>query len=459
MSHQGPPQRKPLPALRLFEPSDSDHTGVQERLGFAPEESTMITSLERLEGAESTGVSEVNEVEPIFDESPSEVSTDPAGEVSAEERRTEGQRGGQVTPPPLAPPPLGSLPSLREPPAFQAPLAQPVISQPVIPQPVIPQPIPVQQDLEPPAVSVNESQTPLIMSLEEQHRPTDELPSTSIHSAPPASSLESAVSTVEGGGTGQRGVMITGFNARGGVGSTSLLLSLAGALQSRGFKVVIVDMDLQLATLSSSLEVKLERSLAELVMEAQASAGPIRSAFDQHKSGVAVVAQEERISEISNVTPERLPRFFDALRQGFDVVLVDGLRSFSDIAVAVMDEADMVLLPVTQDIPAVRSARKVIKLFARLGYEGGKSRVVLNRFHKRAMVNEEVIEEHLRCVISERLPNDFRFVAQGLAEGELLHFINPKHPFCLAVDRLAAQLMGFPAPVQRQGLLSRLLGR
>ena len=194
-------------------------------------------------------------------------------------------------------------------------------------------------------------------------------------------------------------------------------------------------------------------------MEAQSSAGPIRSAFDQHKSGVAVVAQEERISEISNVTPERLPRFFNALRQSFDVVLVDGLRSFSDIAVAVMDEADMVLLPVTQDIPAVRSARKVIKLFARLGYEGGKSRVVLNRFHKRAMVSEEVIEEHLRCVISERLPNDFRFVAQGLAEGELLHLINPKHPFCLAVDRLAAQLMGFPAPVQKQGLLARLFGR
>ena len=453
MSHQGPPKRKPLPALRLFEPSEADLTGVQERLGFNPEESTMITSLERLEGAESTALPDVASGEEVFEESPSEVSTDPGSLVSPEQVHEEGQRGAQVTPPPLTPPPLSTLPSLSEPPAFH-----------VSPQPVSPQPV------SPSTVELNEPRQLTEMSVEEEHRPTDELPSSPSYAEPftsqplasqPLASqpLESSVSTADTGATGQRGVMITGFNARGGVGSTSLLLSLAGALQCRGFKVVIVDMDLQLATLSSSLEVKLERSLAELVMEAQSSAGPIRSAFDQHKSGVAVVAQEERISEISNVTPERLPRFFNALRQSFDVVLVDGLRSFSDIAVAVMDEADMVLLPVTQDIPAVRSARKVIKLFARLGYEGGKSRVVLNRFHKRAMVSEEVIEEHLRCVISERLPNDFRFVAQGLAEGELLHLINPKHPFCLAVDRLAAQLMGFPAPVQKQGLLARLFGR
>jgi pilus assembly protein CpaE len=231
---------------------------------------------------------------------------------------------------------------------------------------------------------------------------------------------------------------------------------LAGALQTRGFRVVIVDMDLQLATLSASLEVKLERSLAELVMETLSAEGPIRSAFDQHKSGVSLIAQEERISEISAVTPERLPRFFSALKQGFDVILVDGLRNFSDLAVAVMDEADMVLLPVTQDIPAVRSARKVLKLFTRLGYEGGKARVILNRFHRRSLVTPEVIEEHLRCVISERLPNDFRFVSQGLTEGELLHQLDPQHPFCLAIDRLAAQLMGFPKPDQRQGLLKRI---
>ena len=250
--------------------------------------------------------------------------------------------------------------------------------------------------------------------------------------------------------------MIAFFNPRGGVGNTSLVVNLGGALQRMGLRVALVDMDLQLAALPSSLEVKLERSLAELVMEAYQSEGPLRSALDQHHSGLTLIAQEERISEISMVTPDRLPRFFEALRESFDVVLVDGLRNFSDLAVSVMDEADVVTVALTQDIPAVRSARKALKLFSRLGYSGGKTRVVLNRFHKRAMIGDAVIEEHLGVLITERIPNDFPFVSRGLSEGELLHTFNPKHPVCLAVDRLAAQLIGYQAPVQRVGLLSKL---
>lgn len=452
MSQQGSPPRKPLPALRLFEASDLDQTGVQERLGFSSEESTMITALERLDGRDSTGISPLSDdVEELSIDSMSDLSTasSPPSTSNATLRSSVPPALSSVqtppvlasltppefTPPEFIPPDLGYTGSaLKGAPNFQ--------THPDLPE----------RNNE--ISTKSEDSYPLHpQGVDEQS--TDEFPSEVVNSSH-SSFMKTFPSTTKPRSHG--GLMITGFNARGGVGCTSLLLTLAGALQCRDFKVVLVDMDLQLATLSSSLDVKLERSLAELVMEAQVSEGPIRSAFDYHRSGIAVIAQEERISEISHVTPERLPRLFAALRQNFDVVLVDGLRNFSDIAVAVMDDADMVLLPVTQDIPAVRSARKVLKLFARLGYEGGKSRVILNRFHKRSLVTDSVIEEHLHCVISEQLPNDFRFVAQGLAEGELLHLIDPKHPYCLAIDRLAAQLLGFPAPVQKQSLLSRLFG-
>jgi pilus assembly protein CpaE len=251
--------------------------------------------------------------------------------------------------------------------------------------------------------------------------------------------------------------MVALFNPRGGVGCTSVALNLGGALQRQGRRVVIVDMDLQLATLPSSLQVKLERSLAELVMEASQTEGPLQSALDQHHSGLTIIAQEERISEISMVTPDRLPRFFEALRAGFDVVLIDGLRNFSDLAVSVMDEADVVTMVLTQDIPAVRSARKALKLFQRLGYDNAKGRVVLNRFHKRAMISDAVIEDHLGVMLTSRLPNDFKFVSRALAEGELLHVLNPKHPFTLAIDELAAQLVGYELQVKRGGgLLNKL---
>ena len=128
------------------------------------------------------------------------------------------------------------------------------------------------------------------------------------------------------------------FNTRGGVGATTLAVNLAGSAQALGQHVAVIDLDLQLGSVSSMLEGKaLERSLAELVMEAAESpTGQIKSAIDE-RNGISVIAQEGRIGEIGMVTPDRLPRFFLMFKAQHGLVIIDGVRSFSDHAVTAMD--------------------------------------------------------------------------------------------------------------------------
>ena len=247
--------------------------------------------------------------------------------------------------------------------------------------------------------------------------------------------------------------MVVVFNSRGGVGASTLAVNLAGASQSLGQHVALIDLDLQLGAVSSMLDGKpLERSLAELVMEVSESTdGQLKSAIDE-RNGIHIIAQEGRISEIGMVTPDRLPRFFEAVRSQHNLVVIDGVRSFSDQAVTAMDAADVILVVVTQDIPALRSARQVLSLFKRLGYENHKVRLVVNRYQRKNPLTIEVIEERLDHTVYEILDNHFPFVSSLIEEGRLARDVNLKHKVTQGFDRLASRVLGFEVNHRSTGL-------
>ncbi len=251
------------------------------------------------------------------------------------------------------------------------------------------------------------------------------------------------------------------FAPKGGVGSTVLACNMAGVLAGLGQRVVLCDLDLQLGAVPTSLNLKPERSIAELVVEAErVGTGPLESGLDRHHSGLTVVAQGDRIEELSEVTAERLPRLFDALGQQFEHVIVDGLRDFSDHAVSAMDLAHQVVLVATQDVPSVRAAARALRIFRRLGYEPGRIKVVLNRYHKRAPVSLEAIHNALGQPVDAVVRNDFPLVESALNHGVMVSELKATAGLTRDVAALARLLAGLPTGERSGGgLLSRLFGR
>ena len=254
-------------------------------------------------------------------------------------------------------------------------------------------------------------------------------------------------------GTDQTAGIVAVFNARGGVGATTLAVNLAGAAGALGQRVALIDLDLQLGSVTSMLDgKKLERSLAELLMEASESADhSIKSAIDE-RSGISIIAQEGRIGEIGMVTPDRLPAFIEAVKKQHGLVVIDGLRGFSDQAVTALDSADVILLVITQDIPALRSAKHVLSLFKRLGYDRSKVRLVLNRYQKKSSLSVDEIAERLDHSVYEVLDNSFPFVSSLIEEGRLARDVNLKHKVTKGFDRLASRLLGLEMSPNKRGL-------
>ncbi len=253
--------------------------------------------------------------------------------------------------------------------------------------------------------------------------------------------------------------MIAVFTPKGGMGGTMVATNIGGVLSHLGRNAVVVDMDLQLGAVPISLNIRPERTVAEIMRVADAAGGgPLQTGLDRHASGLCILSQGDRIEELPEITAERLPRLFDALGHSFPYVIVDGLRDFSDHAVATMDLAHLVLMVVTQDVPAVRAAARCLRIFRRLGYGPDRIRLVVNRFHKRAPVTVEAIQNALGQPVEAVIHNDFPLVEQALNMGVLLTDLKPTARVTRDVEAITYHYAGIKDPPVRGSFFQRLFG-
>ncbi|MBU0550933.1 AAA family ATPase [Myxococcota bacterium] len=254
--------------------------------------------------------------------------------------------------------------------------------------------------------------------------------------------------------------MIVFFGPKGGTGTTSTAVNVGGALARFQRNTVLVDMDLQLGAVPVCLDMKPERSIAELVLESVSNnGGPLQSGLDKHQSGLHMVAQSDRMEELAEITSARLPGFFEALGQSFEYVLVDGLRDFNDHAVTVMDLAHKVVLVCTQDVPSVRASARSLRLFRRLGYGPDRIKVVLNRYQKKADVTLEAVHNALGQPVDAVIRNDFRMMILALNHGVMVSDVKPGCGLAKDLDALAALLADENEAERRGGFFSKLFGR
>jgi pilus assembly protein CpaE len=253
--------------------------------------------------------------------------------------------------------------------------------------------------------------------------------------------------------------MIVFFGPKGGMGTTTLAVNVAGTLSRLGHPTVLVDMDLQLGCVPIALNMRPERTLASLVVEAERlGEGPLETPLDVHPSGVSVVAQT-RIEELGDITTERLPRFFEALGHQHPFLIVDGLRDFDDHAVATMDLAHLVVLVVTQDVPAVRAAARSLRLFRRLGYPPERIQLAINRYSPKGPISLENISGALGCPVSFTVGNNFPLIEQALNQGHMVSDLDSSGSVGRDLRNLARSIAGLPAEPRPGGFLARVFGR
>ncbi len=258
-----------------------------------------------------------------------------------------------------------------------------------------------------------------------------------------------------------QGKILVFFGCRGGAGATTLSVNAASSLVRTGSSVCLLDLDLQLGDVFVALDLEANTSISALAREAGLIDGAaLRRRLQRHDSGIYALSQTGRLDDVDPELADRMPALLASLCDHFDYVLVDGVRDFSDHALAVLDMADKIALVVTQDVPAIRRAGRVTHLFRKLGYSEHKIQLVVNRHLPKAALDETEIERALGLPIAGRVRNDYARMRMAMDDGALLHDVARNSGIAEDVDLLGRVLSSDDSVRAahddvRSGLLSR----
>lgn len=262
-------------------------------------------------------------------------------------------------------------------------------------------------------------------------------------------------------GMGPKGLVVATFGAKGGVGKTTIATNLGVALAGLGQSVVLVDSDNSFGDVAAMLDLRLERSVIDLVRDIDSvERANVEEYLTRHSSGLWVLPAPKQSLLWRSVTPDAMRRIIDLVARRFDIVLVDSAAALSDLSLMVLEEANMVLWVTSADFSSINNSLLGLEALRQMNYPETRVRLVLNVTRPDDAIRPSKIEEVLKRQFFWTVPYD-RAVRLGTQVGAPAVLASPESNGSKTIVRLAQALTGATAPPEpaKQSGISRLFRR
>ncbi|MEV0961854.1 MULTISPECIES: AAA family ATPase [unclassified Streptomyces] len=241
--------------------------------------------------------------------------------------------------------------------------------------------------------------------------------------------------------TGPGGTVVTVSGAKGGVGTTLTAVQLALAARAGGMTVALADLDLQSGDVASYLDVQFRRSIVDLAAIQDISPRVLQDAVYAHETGVGLLLAPGEGERGEEVTDRLVRQIVSALRNRYEVVVVDCGSCMNGANAAAIEMADTTLLVTTPDVVAVRAAKRMVKLWDRLQIRKAEETVtVLNRYTRNTEIQPPLVERITATRVSRIvIPANFREL-QALVDAGRMQDLEAKSTVKQALWGLAGEL-------------------
>lgn len=234
------------------------------------------------------------------------------------------------------------------------------------------------------------------------------------------------------------GKIITVYSPKGGTGCTTLAVNLAIALNNEDTRAVLVDGNLQFGDIAVFVNEQGKNSIIDIAPRIdELDAETVEEILVKHSTGVRILAAPQRPELADRVSADQFQKVLQHLQRLYTYVVVDTAPMLTDLMLATFDVSDIIILPATQEIPAIKSARLFLDLLPSLNI--GKDRVLftINRYDKRIAITPERIGENLKQPVAAVIPLDEKVVITAVNRGVPFMVDNKSQPIGRGIFGLA----------------------
>jgi pilus assembly protein CpaE len=234
------------------------------------------------------------------------------------------------------------------------------------------------------------------------------------------------------------GKVITVYGPKGGVGTTTIAVNLAVALQGPESKAVIVDGNLQYGDVAVFHNEQPRNTILDLTPRAnELDPEIIEEVLIVHeKSGVHILAAPPRPEMAEQVNPDQFIHVIKFLKTIYNYIVIDTETHLTETVISALDASDVIVLVVTQEIPAIKNAKSFLTLIDQ--FQIGRARVIciMNKNDKRISLLPERVGESLKQEIAAVIPLEEKIVVNSVNSGVPFMVDNKIQPIGKAISGL-----------------------
>lgn len=224
--------------------------------------------------------------------------------------------------------------------------------------------------------------------------------------------------------------------------------------QLTGKRVALLDLDLQSSDIGVMLDLKLSKTISDIVQNIGYLDGDLLSEYMyKHSSGIDVLLAPPEPQYAELVKPDYLERILKILKQQYDFIIMDTPCILDAFNVAVMNMSDEVLMVLALELTTVRRVKKIMDLIKELGITNNL-RYVLNRSSDEIGLNRREVEKHLGITIDNHISSNGKVTVNALNKGVPFVINSPTSKISDEIKKLALNCAGTVQSKVKKSLFS-----
>ena len=242
------------------------------------------------------------------------------------------------------------------------------------------------------------------------------------------------------------GRAISVMGVKGGVGVSSIALSLAWALSRQmGRRVALADLDLYNGDLAHMLDLKPERDVSDVAANFDRLDSVLMdSLLNEISPNLRFLAAPSDPVAAEEINAAQMERALDHLMDEHQVVVLDLPSRLDEVSLMALDHSHLVLLILEPTLVGLRGVRRFNDLAERLWPGSDKMRLVVNRMGAKGCLAKSDLQKALGTAPAAYLPNDTRTVMEAANAGRPALRDQPRAKWSKCIRKLAEEMSQTP---------------